>query len=165
MILVIAGVSGVGKTTVGTLLAAFLHWPFYDADDLHPAANIEKMRRGEPLTDADRMPWLAAVAGLIHATDRSGRDGVIACSALRATYRATLIAAAENVRLIFLNAPREVVAARIERRTGHFMPASQVANQFSTLEPPEDALWVDACQAPSDIVERICAALGIGPIS
>ena len=159
------GVSGAGKTTVGTLLAAVLHWPFYDADDLHPAANIEKMRRGEPLTDADRMPWLAAVAGLIRATDGSGRNAVIACSALRATYRATLVAAAEDVRLIFLNAPREVVAARIERRTGHFMPASQVANKYSTLEPPDDAIWVDACQAPSDIVERICAALGTGPIS
>ena len=162
MILVLMGVSGAGKTTVGKLLAGSLHWPFYDADDLHPASNVEKMTRGEPLTDADRMPWLAAVCELIRSTDRSGENAVIACSALRAVYRAMLAAAGDDVRFVFLDAPREIVAARIERRHGHFMPVSQVANQFDTLEPPQDALRVDACQPPSDIVGRIRDALGIG---
>ena len=163
MIVVITGVSGAGKTTVGKLLAASLHWPFHDADDLHPASNVDKMRRGESLTDADRMPWLAAVAELIRSTDRAGQNAVIACSALRAVYRATLTAASDNVRLVFLDVPREIVSARIESRSGHFMPVSLVASQFNTLEPPEDALWVDACQSPSEIVDRICGALGVRP--
>jgi gluconokinase len=163
MIVVIMGVSGVGKTTVGELLAASLDWPFYDADDFHPVANVEKMRRGEPLTDADRGPWLDAVAGLIHSSADGGRSAVVACSALRAAYRATLTAAANDVRIVFLNAPREVLAERIGRRTGHFMPASQLPNQFTTLEPPKDAIWIDACQAPSDIVTSIRTALGIEP--
>ena len=164
MILVLMGVSGAGKTTVGKLLAGSLHWPYYDADDLHPASNVEKMTRGEPLTDADRMPWLAGVSELIRSMAGSGRNSVIACSALRAAYRATLTAAAEDVRLVFLDAPREVVVSRIRNRTGHFMPLSQVPNQFATLEPPDDALWIDARQTPGDIVRRICDVLGIEPV-
>ena len=161
MILVLMGVSGAGKPPVGKLLAGSLHWPFYDADDLHPASNVEKMRRGEPLTDADRMPWLAAVCDIIRKTDLSNENAVIACSALREAYRAMLAAASDDVRFVFLDAPREIVAARIERRSGHFMPVSQVANQFDTLEPPQDALRVDACQPPGEIVGRICDALCI----
>jgi len=159
MIVVIMGVSGAGKTTVGELLAASFGWPFYDADDFHPPANVEKMSRGEPLNDVDREPWLDALAGLIRSTVRDGRSAVVACSALRAAYRAKLTAAGDDVRIVFLNAAREVIAQRMAKRTGHFMPASQLPNQFRTLQPPEDAIWVDAGKAPGDIVADIRDAL------
>src|SRR5579884_1235439 len=131
MIVVVMGVSGAGKTTVGRALAAALGWPFVDADDLHPAANVEKMRRGQPLDDADRAPWLAAVASTI----RSMRDGVVACSALKRAYR-DLLRVRDDVRFVYLAVDEKVLAARLAARQGHYMPPSLLPSQLATLEPP-----------------------------
>jgi gluconokinase len=163
MIVVITGVSGAGKTTVGKLLAESLRWLFYDADDFHSAVNVAKMRRGIPLTDQDRVPWLTAIAEVIRSSDRCGHHAVLACSALRKSYRTMLSAAAGQVHFVFLDVPREVVVERVRQRIGHFMPASQVADQFATLEAPEDALRIDARLAPSAIVDQVSRALAIGP--
>ncbi len=131
-LLVVMGVSGSGKTTVGIGLAAALGVPFRDADDLHPAANVAKMAAGIALTDVDRMPWLALVGAELAAAP----DGlVIACSALKRMYRRAILAAAPAVRFVFLDGSRELLESRVQFRRGHFMPASLLASQLATLEP------------------------------
>jgi gluconokinase len=155
MIVIVMGVSGAGKSTVGRALAAALGWPFVDADDLHPPANIEKMRRGEPLDDADRAPWLDAVAARIAALN----DGVFACSALHESYRARL-QVRDDLRFVFLVVPRAVLRQRLLERHGHFMPASLLDSQLQTLEPPHDALAVDGDAPIDEIVAKIRAAIG-----
>lgn len=154
MIVVVMGVSGAGKTTIGRALATALGWPFVDADDLHPAANVDKMRRGEPLDDADRAPWLAAVAARM----RSLGDGVVACSALRARYRDAL-RVRDDVRFVFIDVPRAVLERRLQHRAGHYMPPSLLPSQLATLEWPRDAIVVDGTQPVDDVVARIRAAL------
>jgi gluconokinase len=156
MIVVVMGVSGAGKTTVGEALARALGWPFVEADELHPAANVDKMRRGEPLDDADRAPWLAAVAARMRALD----DGVVACSALRERYRAAL-RVRPDVRFAFLDVPRDVLAERLAQRRGHFMPPSLLPSQLATLERPDDALVVDGTEPVAAQVAAIRAALRI----
>jgi gluconokinase len=162
LVLVLMGVSGAGKSTIGKLLAARLGWPFEEGDDLHPASNIAKMRSRLPLTDADRAPWLAGVEAWISTQLKQGRSGVIACSALKRAYRNRLVAGRSNVRLVFLKGSPALIAQRLARRRGHFMPASLLASQFATLEAPgtdESAIVADISQPPAEQVAAIIAAL------
>jgi gluconokinase len=135
-VLVVMGVSGAGKTTVGQALALRLGWPFKEGDDLHPPENIAKMEAGAPLTDADRTPWLAAVDAWIDSWRRSGASGVITCSALKRAYRDDLREGRPEVRFVFLRGDPAQLAARVSQRRGHFMPPSLLASQFADLEPP-----------------------------
>lgn len=130
------GVSGVGKTTVGERLAERLGWEFTEGDLLHPPENVAKMKSGEPLTDADRAPWLAAVAEAIDGWRRRGENGVITCSALRRSYRRQIIGERSDVRLVYLKGSRDLITERLANRRGHFMPPSLLDSQFATLEPP-----------------------------
>ncbi len=161
MVIVLMGVTASGKTTVGTLLARELGWDFCDADDYHPAANIAKMQRGEPLTDEDRQPWLVALNTLLQARTRDARNVVLACSALKDTYRATLSAGVPDVRFVHLHASRSLVADRLARRRGHFMNPVLLDSQFEAFEEPRTALDVDASLSPAAIVAMICRALGL----
>jgi gluconokinase len=141
-IILVMGVSGSGKTTFGTALAKQLNWVFADADDYHPASNVQKMASGEALTDADREPWLQRLHTLIEQHLLEQRPLVLACSALKASYRQTLTANLEGVKVVFLNGSRELIAQRMKTRE-HFMPAILLESQLNTLEPPGDALVLD----------------------
>lgn len=157
------GVSGAGKTTVGALLARSLGWRFLDADDFHPAANVAKMRRGEPLAESDRAAWLATLAARIDRCVQDGTDVVLACSALRASHRARLRGGhGDAVRVVHLHADPALLRRRLATRRGHFMPAELLDSQLTTLEPPPDALVVDVDASPATIVQRIRAGLGLG---
>ena len=138
--IVVMGVSGSGKTTVGRALAETLNWRFHDADDYHPAKNVEKMRRGTPLDDDDRAPWLAALRRIIDASIANHEPGVLACSALKQRYRDAL--AADGVRFVYLRGDAETIRSRMEQRN-HFMPPALLASQFAALEEPRGAVAVD----------------------
>src|SRR5579871_2118636 len=133
-VIILMGVSGSGKSTVGAMLAARLHWPFEDGDWFHPPANVEKMHKGLPLTDDDRWPWLRAIADWIDEERRHGRHGVIACSALKRRYRDVLIGGRGDVRLVYLRGDEALIARRIATRHEHFMPQSLLHSQFEALE-------------------------------
>lgn len=160
MVILVMGVSGAGKTVVGRRLAETLGWPFIDGDDYHPAENVDKMRRGIPLDDADRAPWLATVHRAIEPLRNTAGDLVVACSALKASYRAVLLAGVGPSLVVHLTAPADVLAERLGRRAGHFMPPTLLASQLETLEPPEDALVLDATHSVDELVEAIRAAMG-----
>ena len=162
MIVVVAGVSGSGKTTVGTLLAERLGWTFADGDGFHPAANVARMRAGLPLTDADRDPWLAAIAAWMDQQVAAGRSAVIACSALRRAYRARLLGGRPAARMVFLLISRDEGETRLTTRPGHFFPAALLDSQLETLEPPQPdedygvrILALRADQDPESIVSAI----------
>ncbi len=162
-VIVVMGVSGAGKTTVGRALAAALGWPFVEGDDYHPASNVDKMRHGIPLTDADRAPWLARLREVIEEVIARGGHTVIACSALRESYRRALQprdAPAGTVRFVLLDVPEAVLRSRLEHRVGHYMPASLLGSQLATLERPADALCVDGTLPPDEIVRRIRESSG-----
>ena len=164
MIVVVAGVSGSGKTTVGSLLADRLGWPFTDADALHPAANIAKMQAGHPLSDADRRPWLATVGARMDAYAASGQSAVLACSALKHSYREELLAGRPEARMVFLHATRAVLEARLRARHGHFFSAKLLDSQFADLElpqPSENVLMLDASHNPAQLTDEIIAGLGL----
>jgi gluconokinase len=164
--LLLMGVSGSGKTVIGRLLADRLVMPFLDADDLHSAENVRKMRLGRPLTDTDRAPWLQAVVGEITRTTVDGQGVVVACSALKRAYRDRLRAAAPGLRLVHLAGPPGLIRRRLEARTGHFMPVILLDSQLATLEPPEadeQPLVINLALPPDEIVERIVAALPPAP--
>jgi gluconokinase len=164
-ILIIMGVSGSGKSTIGTLLAMRLRWEFEDADWFHPAANVEKMHSGIPLTDEDRWPWLNAIAEWIDKARISGRHAVISCSALKRRYRDILIGDRENVRLVYLKGDEALIARRFATRHEHFMPLSLLHSQFEALEEPgptENPIIVSIEPSPREIVKRILSALNIG---
>ena len=159
MVIVLMGVAGSGKTTVGRLLAEQLGWPFRDADEFHPPANVDKMSQGIPLTDSDREPWLAAIRRYVDET--MARDGraVVTCSALKEHYRRIIVSDPTRVRLIYLAGEFSVIAERLWEREGHFMKAGMLESQFADLEPPRDALTVDVAQSPEAIVTEIRNAL------
>jgi gluconokinase len=142
MIVVVMGVTGCGKSTVGAALGERLGWRFLDADDFHPPANVAKMASGTPLTDADRWPWLDRIAAELRAIESAGGNAVLACSALKEAYRAR-IAAGGEVRFVHLVGDEATIAARLAVRKHRYMPASLLESQFATLEPPQDAIEID----------------------
>lgn len=154
MIIVLMGVTGAGKTTIGRLLAEELAWTFYDADDLHSQSNVEKMRRGEPLTDDDRAGWLDSLEGLIREKLRAQTNIVLACSALKASYRSQLLIDAQ-VRLVYLKSTRSLIEERLIERRGHYMNPLLIESQFAILEEPERAIILDAAGSPEDVVAEI----------
>jgi carbohydrate kinase (thermoresistant glucokinase family) len=160
MIVVVMGVSGCGKSTVGEALAATLGWRFLDADDFHPPANVAKMAAGTPLADADRWPWLDRLAAEMRAINAAGGHAVLACSALRQAYRDRL-AAAGDVHFVHLAGDLPTIAARLEARQHRYMPPTLLASQFATLEPPADAIAVDVREPVAVQVGTIRAALGL----
>lgn len=161
MVVVVMGVSGSGKTSIGRALATHLEWPFIDADEVHPPENVDRMRAGIPLTDADREPWLAALRALVRRTDAAGENLVLACSALRRSFRKRLRDGVANLRFVHLQAGPELVARRLAARTGHFMNPDLHDSQFDALEEPEDAVVLDAAEPPDVLVARIRRALGV----
>jgi gluconokinase len=161
-VLVLMGVSGCGKTTVGAALAERLGWEFLEGDALHPPANVTKMAAGTPLNDEDRWPWLRAIAARIDAWRTDGVHGVVACSALKRVYRDALIGARDDVRLVYLRGDKDVIAARLAARKGHFMPPGLLDSQFRTLEEPgvaERPLVIAIGDVPDVIVENILEQL------
>ena len=156
MTIVVMGVSGSGKSTLGSEIARQIGWKFFDGDDFHPAANIEKMSAGIPLNDTDREPWLLELAELM----KREPNIVLACSALKESYRGILKQAGE-VEFVFLNPSSETLQRRLEESPGHFMKADLLDSQLSTLEPPRDALLMDGLQAPSEMAADIIKQLGI----
>ncbi|MBK3660041.1 gluconokinase [Bradyrhizobium diazoefficiens] len=135
--LIVMGVSGSGKSTIAELLGKRLGWRFEDGDSFHPASNVAKMKAGHPLTDEDRWPWLNAIADEIARTCDKGEQIIIACSALKHTYRDVLLRGRDDVRFVFLKGTQELIADRLAHRKGHFMPPGLLTSQFNTLEPPE----------------------------
>jgi gluconokinase len=160
MIVIVMGVTGAGKTTVGSLLAAELGWRFADADDFHPPANVEKIRHGIPLTDEDRRPWLERLRSKILRWIAEGRNVVLACSALKRSYRQELEPGPE-VRLVYLKGSADLIAQRLHTRHGHFANEQILASQFADLEEPEDAVTVDVAGTPAQIVAEIRQKLGL----
>ena len=159
MVIVIMGVAGVGKTTIGKLLSEDLGWPFYEGDDFHTPANVEKMSRGTPLSDEDRWPWLAEIRNLIDRLIAQGQDAVLACSALKRSYRDRLQTDAAQVAFVYLKGDYGTVWERLLARPGHFMRAGMLESQFQTLEEPDDAMTVEISQEPGAIVGAIKSGL------
>jgi gluconokinase len=163
MIVVLMGVSGSGKTTVGGLLAQRLGCDFIDADDFHPPANVAKMAAGVPLGDADRRPWLERLNLELRRREARAERAVLACSALRQSYRDRLMAGLARCELVYLRAGAELLAERLAGRQHRYMPASLLASQLATLEPPRGAIEIDAAQSPERCAELIAAAIGFEP--
>jgi gluconokinase len=161
-VLVLMGVSGAGKTTLGKAVAAQLGWPFQEGDAFHPPANIAKMASGHPLNDADRAAWLARVEAWVASQLAAGRSGVIACSALKQAYRDAIVAGRDDVILGFLNGSAALIADRLKRRRGHFMPASLLGSQLADLQPPtaqEHPIVIDIARPIAAQVDQVVAAL------
>ena len=154
MIVLVMGTTGAGKTTVGQLLAQGLGWTFLDADDFHPPANIEKMKKGIPLTDADRVPWLAAIHAELVRQSKAGKNCVLACSALKKAYRETL-GAGLQIKVVYLKGSYEEMKKHILARHGHFAGEGILAGQFADLEEPEDAIVVSVNHTPEEIVAEV----------
>ena len=159
MVIVVMGVSGSGKTTVGKLLAEALGAEFAEGDAYHPPQNVEKMRRGIPLEDADRWPWLERLSAEIDRWLAAGKIVVLACSALKQHYRDVLTKGRPGVRFVYLKGDDALLHARLERRRGHYMPASLLASQIAALEEPADAITVDVAGSPEAIASEILAKL------
>ncbi|HWE16633.1 MAG TPA: gluconokinase [Hyphomicrobiaceae bacterium] len=163
LVIVLMGVSGCGKSTVGAELSRRLGWPFRDADSFHPPANIAKMSRGTPLTDADRAPWLDAIAQWIDDRLARGAPGIVSCSALKRAYRQRIVGARDRVALVYLKGDIGLIAARLTKRTSHFMPAALLASQFDALEEPqrdERPVIVSIEETPAGLAAAIIAELG-----
>ena len=159
MIMVVMGVSGCGKSTIGQQLADRLGWPFFDGDAFHPPANIDKMSRGIPLNDDDRSDWLAAIADRMRELIAIDQSGVFACSALKQKYRDQL-SVSDQVRFVYLRGDYDLIWSRMQQRAGHYMKANMLASQFEALEEPSDALTLDITRAPEDLVDAIVTSLG-----
>lgn len=160
-IVILMGVTGSGKTTIGQLLAKDCNWPFYDGDDFHPTANVDKMRRGIPLTDEDRAPWLAVLEHLIRDLITQAQSAVISCSALRQSYRDRLAANRDEVIFVYLKGDYDLARERLLSRKDHFVKADLLESQFDTLEEPEGVLTIDTAQEPDVIVGQIRQTLGL----
>jgi gluconokinase len=163
--LVVMGVSGSGKTTVGVLLAKELGWPFMEGDRLHPPANVEKMRKGIPLDDGDRAPWLDRIGEELKHWAAEGQSGVMTCSALKRAYRDRIRSARPDVRFVYLKGSEALIEARVAARRHEYMPASLLRSQFDTLEEPtpdEAVVTVDVGASPEAGVAATIAALGLG---
>jgi gluconokinase len=162
VIAVVMGVSGTGKSTIAGLLAADLGWPSAEGDDFHSAANVAKMHAGHPLTDADRLPWLQAIAAWITTREAAGTGGIVTCSALKRSYRDLLRTGNSDVRFICLVAGHDTLQQRMEHRPGHFMPASLLKSQLDTLEPlaaDEPGATIDSTRAPAEVEAAALAVL------
>jgi gluconokinase len=163
-VIIVTGVSGAGKTTVGTALAQALSWPFYDADNYHPAINVEKMRLGHPLTDDDRAPWLAALREMIDGIVRADERAVVACSALKRKHRDALVptdVSPDAIRFVHLDVPTDVLRTRLLQRDHHFFPPELLDSQLAALEPPADGVSVDGTLPVETIVTRIREELAV----
>jgi gluconokinase len=160
MIVIVMGVVGAGKTTVGRLLAVELGWQFSDADDFHPPANVEKIRQGFSLNDDDRRPWLERLRAAITGWIAEGRNVVLACSALKRTYRQEL-AVSPDVRFVYLKGDTDLIVRRLRSRQGHFANEQILASQFADLEEPEEAVTVEIASPPEQIVTEIRRKLGV----
>jgi gluconokinase len=161
MVVILMGVSGSGKTTIGRKLADELGWSFYEGDDFHSSASIAKMSQGIPLTDEDRRPWLASLSALISNAMERGENAVLACSALKMAYRQALRGDHSEVVFVYLKADPRLIAERLERRAGHYAKRNLLPSQLATLEEPEDAVTVDASGTPGEIVAALRKRLGI----
>jgi gluconokinase len=162
--LVVMGVSGSGKSTVGKRLAKRLGWTMAEGDSLHPPGNVEKMRQGVPLTDADRGPWLDRIGELLKSWAAEGRSGLVTCSALKRAYRKRLLAARPDLRFVYLKGSEALIAERVKARHHEYMPASLLKSQFETLEEPlpgEPVVTIDAGGTPEAEVQAIVEALGL----
>jgi gluconokinase len=169
VIVLVMGVCGCGKTTVGQALANQLGWPFFDADDFHPPANVAKMAKGVALTDTDREPWLDRLAAEMGAVARKGRHAVLACSALKESYRRRIAQGLQNpgaegegdaeFRIVYLKGDATTIGPRLALRSGHYMPSSLLASQFAALEEPDDAMVIDIRQTTEAQAAQIAAAL------
>ncbi len=159
MVVVIMGVSGVGKTTVGRALAKRLEWTFWEGDDFHPKANVDRMASGIPLSDADRLPWLERIRDRLGEACASNASVVLSCSALKDTYRCLLSDVPCDVRFVLLRASFDTIRERMVHRKGHFMPPELLQSQFQALEEPADALVVDAVLPTDEITTRIIDSL------
>lgn len=163
MILILMGVSGAGKTTVGQRLAESLNWKLLDADDFHPPANIEKMGRGVPLADADRWPWLDRLNGMARESEARGENVLLACSALKARYRERLASGCAGVSWVYLKGDFRLIESRLKARKGHYMKADLLQSQFAALEEPPDALVADVSGDPEQICAHLLRQLGLAP--
>jgi gluconokinase len=161
MVIVLMGVSGAGKTTIGRRLSSELGWPFVDADDLHPAANVEKMRGGTPLDERDRAPWIAKVRAEVERLLAHPGNGVVACSALKSADRARLRVDPRQVKFVHLVGDPALIAQRLSTRGPHFLKPGLLPAQFSPLQPPQAALTIDVRQTPEESVLAIRTTLGL----
>ena len=159
-IVLLMGVAGSGKTTIGRQLAVELHWPYYEADDFHSAANKAKMGRGVPLDDTDRAPWLAAIRHAMDECVAQGRSAVFSCSALKEKYRQVLATGLPGLRLFYLAGDRDLLAQRLAGRTGHYMKPGMLDSQLAALEAPAGALQLDIARPPAELIAEIRRSLG-----
>ena len=157
--IIVMGVSGSGKTSVGRALAEHLGWDFYDADDFHPPQNVAKMANGTPLDDSDRIPWLASLHDLIASSLETGRPGVLACSALKERYRQQLIDGNEGVQIIYLKGSYDLIWSRMQNRTDHYMKPHMLKSQFDALEEPVTALTIDISTSVEEVVKEIISTM------
>jgi len=161
VVIILMGVTGCGKTTIGELLAEELGWVYYDGDDFHPEPNVAKMAQGLPLTDEDRFPWLRRLVEEIGRWIAAGEDAVLACSALKAAYRDILASGRSQIHIVYLKGSMELIRQRLQDRVHRYMPVSLLESQFKALEEPEDAVTVDIAPSPEAIVQEIRQRLGI----
>ena len=157
--IIVMGVAGCGKTTVGKSPAKHMGWDFYDADDFHPPENIAKMANGIPLNDADRSPWLASLRNLISSSLIENRPGVLACSALKESYRQQLLTDSDDAQIVFLKGNYDLIWSRLSMRNDHYMKPQMLQSQFETLEEPANTLTVDISKSINDIVQEILIGL------
>ncbi len=163
MIVILMGVSGVGKTTIGQVLSEKLGWPLFDADEFHSLASIEKMRNGIPLDDADRWPWLDRMNAMLVEKEGRGDSVLLACSALKQVYRDRLAQGTADLRWIYLKGRFDLIRKRLEARKGHYMKAGLLESQFATLEEPDNALDIDTADTPDAIADHILHRLRASP--